>query len=645
MTELWDLAVATAFFDLLRVEHFSGLVLGVLIGLGFGLLPGLGGMSALALVLPMVYGMEPASALALMIGLTSVTNTSDTIPSVLLGIPGTASAQATVLDGYPMARAGEAGRALSAAFAASMLGGIFGAFVLTLAIYAARPLLLLVGFGEQLLLLILSFVLIGTLTGASALKGLTACGIGLLLGSVGTAPATAEHRMDFGMLYFAAGIPLIPVGLGLFALPEIIDGLRFRERIAERIATGGGRLAGLRDVWRHRGLVLRCSMLGSLVGALPGIGGSVIDWLAYGHSVRSAKGPSKFGAGDIRGVIAPESANNAKEGGALIPTLLFGIPGSGTMALLLAGMVLIGVEPGRRMVESELPLTVLVIWSIAVANVLGAGICFALAPSISRVTTVSYSVLAPFLILLLFIAAYQASQEWGDIGTLLAFGTLAHFMKRFGWSRPALLIGFVLSRPLEAAFYRTAQLYGAEFLQRPLTLAVLGFMAFYGLRIWLRQRRAEPGAPLHRGAGLAFAVFLLFLVAVAFYDLHDLSFLGRVFPLSVIGITGLLLITIALRLRFERTPSALHFDLSTEEMRAPNKGQTFVPLALTCLLLTLSALVGFPFAAAIFLLLFLRLIGGARLQYAIFAALVTFGVLQALSAVTRVQYIEKLTPL
>src|SRR3546814_507396 len=295
--------------------------------------------------------------------------------------------------------------------------------------------------------------------------------------------------MNFGSLYLADGIPLIPVALGLFALPEIVDSLRFRERIADRCRADEGRLAGLNDVWVHRGIVLRCSALGAMFGALPGIGGSVIDWLAYGHVIQTARDKTQFGKGDIRGVIGPESANNAKEGGALVPTLLFGIPGSGTMALFLAGMVLIGVQPGRQMVEENLSLTYLIIWSIAVANIVGAGICFALAPPISRLTAVKYTRIAPFLIVIVFFAAYQASGDWGDLVALMLFGLLATFMKLFGWSRPALLIGVVLSQELEAAFYRTAQIHGFGLLTRPLALIILAAVILSALAIWRARGR------------------------------------------------------------------------------------------------------------------------------------------------------------
>src|SRR3972149_1609775 len=197
----------TALVTLFDLEHFLFLPLGTFLGLVVGILPGLGGIAGLSLLLPFVYGKDPTLVLPMMIGLLAVTNTSDTFPAVLMGIPGTSSAQATILDGYPLAQRGEAARALGAAFSASLLGGLFGAIVLTASIYLARPLILAVGFGEQLMLIILALTMVGMLTGASALKGVASCGLGLLIGSVGAAPATGEYRLAFDPVYLGGGLP------------------------------------------------------------------------------------------------------------------------------------------------------------------------------------------------------------------------------------------------------------------------------------------------------------------------------------------------------------------------------------------------------------------------------------------------------
>jgi len=328
-----------ALLTLLSPMHMAYLSLGVFLGLVVGILPGLGGSAGLALILPFVFGMDASYALAMMIGLQSVTATSDTFPSVLMGIPGTASSQATVVDGFPLSKKGEAARALAAAFSASLFGGLFGAFILTFAIYFAEPIILAMGFGEQLMLIVLALTMVGMLTGTHALKGLAACSLGLMIGAFGAAPVTGGERLTFGTDYLIDPLKVVIVGLAVFAMPEIIDLLRRQSTISESGKLGSGWLQGVRDTFKHWWIVLRCTAIGSAIGALPGLGGSFTDWIAYGHVVQTSRDREKFGTGDIRGAIAPESANNAKEGGALIPTILFGIPGSqsGLIPIIIGG--------------------------------------------------------------------------------------------------------------------------------------------------------------------------------------------------------------------------------------------------------------------------------------------------------------------
>ena len=605
--------IGDAFVQIVTGPHLFYLAIGVLVGLTVGLLPGLGGISGMALVLPFIYGMDPGSALAMMIGVAAVTTTSDTFPSVLMGIPGSSGSQATVLDGFPMAKKGEAARALGAAFAASLIGGVVGAVVLTFAFVAARPILLAIGFAEQLMLVVFALTLVGMLTGASMLKGLAACGLGLLVGTVGAATATGQYRMTFDQLYLTDGIPLVIIALGLFAVPEIVDVLRRQGAISERTTLGRGLFEGVRDVFRNKWLVLRCSALGSVIGAMPGLGGTVIDWLAYGHVVQSSKDKSQFGKGDVRGVIAPESANNAKEGGALVPTLLLGIPGSGTMALLLGGLVLIGVTPGRSMVTTNIDLSYVIIWSIALANILGALICIAVARPIASLTTIRYALIAPFMIVLIFFAAFQATRAWEDLLALVAIGIVGIFMKRFGWSRAALLIGFVLSERLEAAFYRSAQIYGWELFQRPLALFLIA-LTLVSVYFTLRNRVAvsddDPATVASSQSRLPQLVFVALgiLVTLVFVlDVHDTRYLTRFFPLVVAGVTGVLLL-MAMGLMLFRPVGPVMYDAEAEYR---SRSLSLVPvlryLGWIVALPVIGMATGFFLAAPIYVAAFLRL--------------------------------------
>ena len=466
-------ALLTALANLTTLDHLLHLALGVMLGLAIGAFPGLGGIAGLAIMMPFLYGMDTVSALAMLVGLVAVIPTSDTFTSVLMGIPGSSASQATVLDGFPLSQQGHAARALSAAFTASLMGGIVGAVILTLFVQIARPLILTFGSAELFMLALLGLSMVGVLSGASLLKGLAACGLGLIVGSIGDAPATGEFRMTLGIDYLYDGLPLVIVGIGLFAFPEITELLRRNRAIASAKLLAGDWLEGIRDVFRHWFLCLRCAGIGTLIGAIPGLGGTVVDWIAYGHVVQTAKDKSRFGKGDIRGVLAPESANNAKEGGGLVPTLLFGIPGSGAMAVFLGGMVLLGIEAGPAMVSTDLDLTYTIIWSLALANVLGAGSCMLLARPIARLTTIPFNLLAPFMIVVVSFAAFQATRQFMDLVALLAVGVLGVLLRRFGWSRPAFLIGFVLAPQAEGYLNLAVQFYGWDMFARPGVVIIL----------------------------------------------------------------------------------------------------------------------------------------------------------------------------
>lgn len=607
-----------ALATLLSAQHLLHLCFGVFLGLAVGILPGLGGTAGLALLLPFVFGMDPGLALAMMIGLQSVTTTSDTFPSVLMGIPGTSGSQATVMDGFPMSKNGEAARALGAAFSASLFGGLFGAAVLTATIFVAEPIILAMGFGEQMMLIILALTMVGMLTGPNAVKGLAACGIGLMLGALGSAPVSGVERLNFGSEYLIDPVPLVIVGLAMFAVPEIIDLLRRQTTISESGTLGSGWFQGLRDTFKNWFLVLRCSTIGCVCGALPGLGNTVIDWIAYGHALQTTKNRERYGTGDVRGVLAPESANNAKEGGALIPTILFGIPGSGSMALLLGGFILIGIEPGLAMITESGDLVYLMIWSVALANVMGAGFCLFAARPIAMLTTVRYTLIAPFMFGIIFFAAFQATRDWGDLIALLALGALGVYMKRFGWPRPALLIGFVLSDKVEASIYHTIQIYGFTFVERPIVI-VLFVLILLSVFAALRFKGQPPdlsetGVHSHIGRlpQIGFFVVVLAFTLFVLWDGVRWDFLTGVYPITASLFTLFFLVPLGERLLRSPKPSTVFHDSERSSFGDEGKlhsNEYFLGLLIGMLLL--AALTGFVVAVAAFILFFIRIKGQA----------------------------------
>lgn len=615
----------SAFTDLMSLQHLMYMMLGIVVGLGVGILPGLGGIAGMSLLMPFIYGMDQVSAIAMLVGMVAVIPTGDTFTSVLMGIPGSSASQATVLDGYPLAKKGQAARALSAAFSASLMGGVFGAILLTGFVVVAKPLILSFSTAELFMFAVLGLSVVGVLAGASIVRGVAACGLGLMFGSMGAAPATGETRFDLGIEYLQDGIPLVIIGLGLFAIPELSELMRRHRPIASDTKLGSGWLEGVRDTFKHWFLVLRCSALGTLIGAIPGLGGGVVDWIAYGHVVQSSKDSSQFGKGDIRGVIAPESANNALQGGALMPTLLFGIPGSGSMAVFLGGMVLLGMQPGPNMVTTDLHITYTIAWTLALASIIGAFLCFLMAAPIARLTFVPFNLIAPAMIMLICFAAFQARRDLTDLLVLFAIGILGIFLRRFGWPRPAFLIGFVLSGQVEAYLYQALQFYGWSFLQRPGVL-IIGALAVGSLLMAIRSRVSEDGAvekgsnqtPLKAGASsgltlthrrpqLVFAVIVLAMFAYGVISSMPNSFLGAVFPLSTAALMLVFAGVIVWKLISGEAGHSTHYD---QEVAAHATGEhdgssVWSSVLWFAILFGATALVGFILALAIFITAYL----------------------------------------
>lgn len=470
------------------------LVVGVLAGLVIGLIPGLGGTGAVAILLPVTFGMDPEPALAMLIGALAVVHTSDTVAAVLLGAPGSASASVTMLDGYSMARRGQAKRALSLAFLSSMAGGLIGAVGLTLAIPLARPLVLSFGSPELFMLTILGVSLAAVLSRGNVVKGLTAGFLGLLLGLVGSSPTTAEERFSFGSLFLSDGVSLVAVALGVFGLAEIASRVGQRKVTEEPVTLTGGWASGIREWLTHWTQVVRGALIGIWAGVLPGVGATAGTWLAYGQAVATAKDKRKFGKGDPRGIVGPESANNSVEAGDLIPTFLFGIPGGVPSAMLLGMLLTYGIQPGPSIVSEHLDLMYLIIWAFAIASVAGAFLCFLATGSLARLTKVPFAVLGPGLLVVMLLGAFQEGGQLGDLWVMVALGVVGFFLKATGMPRAPFLIGFVLAIPMERYYYLTTNLYdGAGWMTRPGVLAFAAVLVLPVLWSLLRKARTATG--------------------------------------------------------------------------------------------------------------------------------------------------------
>jgi TctA family transporter len=620
-------ALGQAWGLILQPIVFGYLVVGVMMGLAIGVFPGLGGIAGLSLLLPFMFGMDPILGLALMIGMVAVVPTSDTFASVLMGIPGSSASQATVLDGFPMAKRGQAARALSAAFASSLFGGLVGAAFLTVFILVARPVVLLFKSPELLMISIFGLSMVGILAGRVAIKGIVAAGLGMLIGTIGEGPFNGELRMSsYDFPYLTDGLKLVIVGLGIFAVPEIVALLRKDRAISDTPALGGGWIEGIKDWWANKWLSMRCSIIGVVVGVIPGLGGSVVDWIAYGHAVQSTPDKSKFGKGEIRGVVAPESSNNAKEGGGLVPTLLFGIPGSGSMAIFIGALALLGsgIDVGPSLLENNLDFTYSIVWLLALANVVGTVLCILLSGQIARLTNVRFALLAPFIFMIISFAAFQSGQNLMDLVALFTIGLLGILMRRFDWSRPAFLIGFVLSNPVENYSNNANQIAGIKFragfeagmayIASPIVIILL-IITVVSVVVGLRQAKnimAEGDVP--SGGKRAPLLFLLAVIAFLSYALinvgsiPDYAATDRVFPFFVGAVTMLGALILLVQMMRRPESDALFADRERNgEVRAYGLWQT---LAWFAGLLLLTSLTGFILALAVFLISFMRLRAG-----------------------------------
>lgn len=552
-------------------QAFLFMLIGMAIGFWVGILPGLGGAATMAIMLPFIYNLDPTSAFAFLLGSNAVTATTGDITSVLFGVPGEGTTAATIVDGHPMAKQGEAGRALGAALMSSLVGAIIGALALAVAIPIVQPLVLSIGAAEFFMLAILGITFVASLSGGNVVKGLMAGGFGLTLAMVGLDPIEAIPRFTFEgvvgedfSLFLWDGIALVTVTIGLFAIPEIIDlALQGTSIAREQMGKIGGVMEGVKDTFRHWWLVFRCSALGAYIGLLPGLGGATAQWVAYAHAVQSSPNKERFGKGAIEGVLGPGAANNSKEGGSLIPTIAFGVPGSVSMAILLGAFLIQGIVPGPDLLDpaKHLTLTFSFVWIIVLSNIITVAICFLFLNQLAKITNVKGTLLIPFLLLLIYLGAFTVKNSFGDLILLLLFGALGWLMVQFDWQRPPLLLGLVLGTIAERNLWIATRAYhGAGWLLHP-GVVFIGLLIIGGVLYSIVQSRRQKKESVAVALDIELQVvirnpiyrplFALFWVGVFGYILREAWFNIRwederaaIFPL-MIGVPSLALALVA----------------------------------------------------------------------------------------------------
>lgn len=490
-------ALADAALALFSLPNLLALVVGCVIGMAFGLTPGLDATSGTAVLVAFTFGMPAEAAILLLLGLYTCATYAGSITAICIGVPGTAASAATMLDGHAMTKRGEAGRALSIAAVASCVGGLAGTVALILIAAPLARFAVSLGSAEYFALTVFALTIVASLVGGSWVKGMLAVSMGLLLTTVGLDPFTAFPRFTFGIPELVEGISYIPALIGLFAISEALHLAESALDARQRQVPSGGRLVSWvpRQDWPRLGVPLFVgSVGGTFIGALPGIGAAAGNWITYNEARRFSRRPDEFGKGSPEGIAASESGNNATVSSALIPLLTLAIPGSPTAAVILGAFVIHGLQPGPRMFSQETELINLIFAGLLLANVL----LLVLGLVGTRLWVSALRLPTGLIVAVIFtmalIGAYALRNSMFDVWLMLGFGVVGHLLRKAGVSAVPLVLGLVLGDLLQDNFRRAliASPNGLlTFLERPVSATFLGLAVLsLAAAVW-RDRRTR----------------------------------------------------------------------------------------------------------------------------------------------------------
>ncbi|MYB85078.1 MAG: tripartite tricarboxylate transporter permease [Chloroflexi bacterium] len=444
--------------------YWTGFLVAVFVTVPIALIPGISATLVMAIMIPFIVISvdDPVIGLVMLATLTGIDNTLDSIPAILLGMPGGAT-QVTFLEGNQLAQRGEAAHTLGAVYAVSAIGGVVGAFALAIIIPVITPFVLAFGFAEIGAMAMFGVAMVAALSGGAMVKGIAAAIFGMLLSAVG--PLGLDFRFSFEQEWLKwSGFPLIATTIGVFALPEIIDLTMTRKPLAPRDAriSYGEIYRGARYGFARWPVAIRQSLFGVFLGAVPGIGSGVVDWMAYAFGIFWSKDKSQFGKGSLDGVLFAESAQNSKEAGQAVPTLALGIPGGRAWAFVIVAMLAYGIAPGPRMLEDHADITIMIIVSLGLGNLMVTLLGFGFTRQMARLTLLPYPVLGFLIIPISLLAAFQDTRDVSAIAIVLGGAVLGMLMKRYRWPRPPLLIGFILGDIIEKNITDSVALQGWE---------------------------------------------------------------------------------------------------------------------------------------------------------------------------------------
>ncbi len=445
----------------LLIDPFNILLIfiAVLIGVCVGALPGLSSPMAIALLLPFSLSLRPIPAIAMMASLYCAGTFGGSITAILINAPGAPPAVATAFDGYPMAKRGEAGRALGLAAVSSVIGGVFSLLVFLVSAPLLAKIALKFRPQEYFALAVFALSMLASISGKSSIRNLIAGGVGVLLGTVGVHITTGVERFTFNSPELMEGINFIPVLIGLFAMGELLNQSQTLDKVLERITAVVVKLPKVNELLQLKGTIFRSSCIGTFIGILPAEGATVAALMGYNEAKRFSKNKEEFGKGSPEGIVGPEAANNAATGGAMVPTLSLGIPGSATTALILAALIMHGFRPGPYLVRETPHIVYAIFGAMLLANFMFLIIGLAGAKIFSRITLIPRQFLWPAVFVFSMVGSYAFASSIFDVWTMLVSGIIGFLMARHGFGPAPLVMGLILGKQVEENLSRAMIIY------------------------------------------------------------------------------------------------------------------------------------------------------------------------------------------
>lgn len=460
---------------LLQPEHLMWLPLGMLAGLLVGAIPGFNDTNFLAMVLPFTVYLGPMNAVVFMMACFCASQAAGSFPAILLNIPGTPSNAPTCLEGFKLTRRGEAGYALGLSIGASTVGGVLSATIALVITPVVGIYALNFGPAELFMMALFGMTAVGSLTGNSLMKGLFSSALGLLVACVGTEFQEGYTRASFGFFELYEGFPLIPVLLGVFGFSELFTLVREKSLVADgvkRVVGYGPIFDGIKASFKHKLNMIRSGLIGVLVGLIPGTGAAIATWVSYGQAKQWSKTPEKFGTGHDEGLVSADACNNGVPGGAIIPTVTLGIPGSGTTLVIMAALMINGVTPGPSFFGEHAVEAYAILFSLVVANLFLLPIGIVVARLATNVTAVPNKYLVPIIALFCLIGAFAWRQMMFDMYLVVIFGVFGALLNKYGYSVPAFLLALLLGPLAESNFYWAVEIGGLESFMRPIAVVI-----------------------------------------------------------------------------------------------------------------------------------------------------------------------------